>query len=174
MSKLQKSAGTKMSSTLAEALNEQMNFEFYSSHIYLAMASYCESKDYNGFAKFFLKHAEEERQHGMRIYKYLQDRGEQAIITGFEDPDNEYESLYDVCKQALEHEKLVTSRFYAISDIADSEKEYATISFLDWFLQEQVEEESLFETIVQKLSRIKDHEGAILLYDMNIGHEEEE
>lgn len=174
MSKLQKSAGTKMSSTLAEALNEQMNFEFYSSHIYLAMASYCESKDYNGFAKFFLKHAEEERQHGMRIYKYLQDRGEQAIITGFEDPDNEYESLYDVCKQALEHEKLVTSRFYAISDIADSEKEYATISFLDWFLQEQVEEESLFETIVQKLSRIKDDEGAILLYDMNIGHEEEE
>jgi ferritin len=161
-----------MSGTLIEALNDQMNYEFYSSHVYLAMASYCESKDYNGFAKFFMKHAEEERAHGMKIYKYLQDRGERPMITGFESPNNDFESLLDACQQALEHEKLITSRFYNLSDIADSEKEYTTISFLEWFLHEQVEEESLFETVIQKLQRIKDDEGAIFLYDMHINHDE--
>jgi ferritin len=172
MEKLEKSASTKMSPTLVEALNDQMNYEFYSSHVYLAMASYCESQDYNGFAKFFLEHAEEERAHGMKIYKYLHDRGEQAIITGFGNPNNEYESVLDACEKALEHEKVVTSRFYTLSDIADSEKEYTTTTFLKWFLQEQVEEESLFETVVQKLRRIKDDETALFIYDMHISHGE--
>lgn len=169
LSNLQKIASTDLSSTLVEALNDQMNFEFYSSHVYLAMASYCESKDYNGFAKFFLKQAEEEREHAMKFYKYLQDCGEQANVTGFESPNNNYESILDVCEQALEHEKEVTSRIYNLADLADSEKDYATTSFLDWFLEEQVEEKSLFETIVQKLRRIKDDEGAIFVYDMHIG-----
>jgi len=174
MSKLQNIASTKMSRTLVEALNDQMNFEFYSSHVYLAMASYCESNDYNGFAKFFLEHAEEEREHGMKIYKYLLDRGEQAIITAFENPKNDYESVLDACEHALEHEKVVTSRLYNLSDIADSEKEYTTTSFLKWFLQEQVEEESLFETVVQKLRRIKDDAGALLIYDMHVTQEGKE
>lgn len=174
MSKLEKSASTKISPILVEALNDQMNFEFYSSHVYLAMASYCESQAYNGFAKFFFQHADEEREHGMRIYKYLQDRGEQAIFTGFEDPNNHFDSVLDACKQALAHEKVVTSRFYNLSDIAESEKEYTTISFLKWFLNEQVEEESLFETVIQKLQRIQDDPGAMFVYDMNISHEEAE
>ncbi len=174
MSKLEKIASTSMSPTLVEALNEQMNFEFYSSHVYLAMASYCESQDYDGFAKFFFGHADEEREHGMKIYQYLQDRGEQAIFTGFENPNNVYESVLDACEQALEHEKVVTSRFYNLSEIADSEKEYTTTTFLKWFLTEQVEEESLFESVVQKLRRIKDDEGALFVYDMKIGKEETE
>ena len=174
MSNLEKIASTSMSPTLVEALNEQMNFEFYSSHVYLAMASYCESQDYDGFAKFFFGHAEEEREHGMKIYQYLQDRGEQAIFTGFGNPNNEYESVLDACEQALEHEKVVTSRFYNLSEIADSEKEYTTTTFLKWFLTEQVEEESLFESVVQKLRRIQGDEGALFVYDMQIGKQETE
>lgn len=168
MSNIKKIASTSLSGTLAEALNDQMNFEFYSSHVYLAMASYCEFKDYNGFAKFFMKQAEEEREHGMKIYKFLQDRGEQAIITGFESPGNQFESVVDLFEKALEHEKVVTSRIYNLSEVADSEKDYSTISFLDWFLEEQVEEESVFETIVQRLRRIKDDEGAIFMYDLHL------
>jgi len=172
LSNIKKIAGTGLSGTMAEALNDQLNFEFYSSHVYLAMASYCESKDYNGFAKFFMKQSDEERQHALKIYKYLQDRGEQAIITGVDSPANRFESVLDVFEKALEHEKEVTSRIYSLSDLADSEKDYTTASFLDWFLQEQVEEESQFETVVQKLRRIKDDEGALLIYDMHLDGEQ--
>jgi ferritin len=172
LSKLQKSASTGISTELVESLNEQMNYEFYSAHVYLAMASYCKAENYDGFAEFFQGHADEEREHGMKIYNYLQDRGEQAIISGFENPNNKFESLLDVCEQALEHEKEVTSRFYNLSDIAGTEKEYATISFLKWFLKEQVEEEALFDGIVQKLKRINDDAGALFIYDMKIGKAE--
>lgn len=172
LSKLQRSASTSISTTLVEALNEQMNYEFYSSHVYLAMASYCRSQNYDGFSKFFLDHSNEEREHGMKIYNYLQDRGEQALITSFENPNNNYESVLDVFEQALQHEKEVTNRLYNLSDIAGSEKEYTTISFLKWFLTEQVEEESLFDGIVTNLRRIKDDASALFFYDMKIGKAE--
>jgi len=172
LSNIKKIASTSLSDTLAKALNDQMNFEFYSSHVYLAMASYCESQDYSGFAKFFMKQSDEEREHALKIYKYLQDRGQQAIITGFESPGNQFASVLDVFQKALEHEKVVTSRIYSLSDLAGSEKDYTTSSFLDWFLQEQVEETSQFETVVQKLRRITDDEGAIFVYDMHMNGEE--
>jgi len=165
LSKLNKSVSTMLSSNLHEALTDQMNYEFYSAHVYTAMASYCKSENYDGFSSFFLAQAEEERTHGMKIYNYIHDRGEQAIISGFEHPNNKYESILDAFEKALEHEKEVTSRIYNLSDIARDEKEYATISFLNWFLDEQVEEESLFNGIVQKLKQINNDPTSLFAYD---------
>lgn len=174
LSKLERSASTKLSKTLYEALNSQMNFEFYSSHVYLAMASYCESENFEGFAKFFHEQAEEERIHGMKIYKYIHDRGEQAVMSGFDNPHNQYTSILDVFEKGLEHEKEVTARIYNLAAITADEKEYATISFINWFLDEQVEEEALFDGIVQKLKRIGDDAHTLFLYDMKVNKEREE
>lgn len=169
MSKLEKSASTKLSKKLYEALNDQMNYELYSSHVYLAMASYCQNENYEGFAKFFHNQAEEERIHGMKIYKYIQNRGERAVISGFENPNNQFDTILDAFEKGLEHEKVVTARIYNLAGLAADEKEYATISFINWFLDEQVEEESSFEGIIQRLKRINNDAHALFLYDLKIG-----
>ena len=168
LSKLNKSASTKLSTNLSEALNEQMNYEFYSSHVYLAMSAYCKNENYDGFAQFFHNQAEEERTHAMKIYKYIQDRGEQAVIAGFDNPNTQFDSIFDAFEKGLDHEKTVTNRIYNLTDIATDEKEYATLSFLQWFLNEQVEEESSFEGIIQKLNRINNDSNALFLYDLKI------
>jgi ferritin len=107
-----------LSKKLHDALNEQMNFEFYSAHAYMAMAAYCTAESYDGFANFFLVQAEEERFHAMKLYNYINDRGERAIITGFDHPNNEYDSVLNAFEVALEHEREVTKRIYHLSDIA--------------------------------------------------------
>ncbi|KGX86085.1 ferritin [Pontibacillus litoralis JSM 072002] len=118
-----------LSDKLREALIDQMNYEFYSAHTYIAMASYCSAESYDGFANFFLMQAEEERFHAMKMYNYLHDRGEHAIVAGFEHPNNSFEHVLDAFEKALEHEKEVTKRIYHLSDIAWDEREHATITF---------------------------------------------
>ncbi|KEK25295.1 ferritin [Bacillus gaemokensis] len=157
-----------LSTKLHDALNDQMNFEFYSAHVYMAMAAYCTSESYDGFANFFLVQAEEERFHAMKLYNYINDRGERAIITGFENPNNEYESVLSAFEIALEHEREVTKRIYNLSDIAWDEREHATITFLKWFVDEQVEEEASFDSIIQKLKRITSDSNALFMLDAEL------
>ena len=94
-----------LSETLHNALNDQMNFEFYSAHTYLAMAAYCTSENYDGFANFFLVQAEEERFHAMKFYNFINDLGYRATIQGFESPENNFSSVLEAFKAALLHEK---------------------------------------------------------------------
>ncbi|HEY4578850.1 MAG TPA: ferritin [Savagea sp.] len=157
-----------LSEKLANALNQQMNEEFAAAHYYLSVASYCEDKDYSGFANFYLEQAKEERFHGMKIYNYLNDRGVRAIFTGLQAPETEFSSLLQTFERSLAQEKKVTKQYYALSDIAWEEKEYATISFLQWFLDEQVEEESMFDTHIQYLTRIADDKNALFIYEKEL------
>ncbi|MDX8365783.1 ferritin [Cytobacillus sp. IB215665] len=154
-----------ISKKLLEGLNEQMNFEFYSAHAYMAMAAYCSSESFDGFANFFLVQAEEERFHAMKFYNFINALGERATIIGFHEPNNEFSSLLDAYEKALSHEKEVTKRIYQLSDIALDEREHATINFLKWFIEEQVEEEDLFDSIIQKLKRIENDSNAIFMLD---------
>ncbi|WP_214482056.1 ferritin [Bacillus sp. SM2101] len=154
-----------ISKKLLEGLNEQMNFEFYSAHAYMAMAAYCSSESFDGFANFFLVQAEEERFHAMKFYNFINALGERATIIGFPEPNNEFSSLLDAYEKALSHEKEVTKRIYQLSDIALDEREHATINFLKWFIEEQVEEEDLFDSIIQKLKRIENDSNAIFMLD---------
>ncbi|ULL17861.1 ferritin [Paenibacillus sp. H1-7] len=154
-----------LNDALSQALNEQMNFEFYSSHVYLAMAAYCSGESLDGFANFFIVQAEEERFHAMKIYKYLNDRGRRATLSGMEHPNNEYKSVLDVFEHAYHHEQIVTKRIYDLSDIALNDREHATIHFLKWFIDEQVEEEAMFDSIVQKLKRIDKDSNAFFMLD---------
>lgn len=154
-----------LSEKLHETLNDQMNFEFFSAHAYLAMAAYCSDEGLDGFANFFLVQADEERFHAMKFYKFVNSLGKRAIIKGFDSPNNEFTSLLDVFEKALVQEKEVTKRIYHLSDIAMDDREHATISFLKWFIEEQVEEEDMFNSIIQKLKRIQNDSNAIFMLD---------
>ncbi|WP_438446212.1 ferritin [Gorillibacterium sp. sgz5001074] len=154
-----------LSDNLLKELNEQMNFEFYSSHVYLAMAAYCSSESLDGFANFFIVQAEEERFHAMKIYRYINTVGKRAVIAGMEQLHNDYESVLDCYKKGLKHEKEVTKRFYKLMDIAMEEREHATINFLKWFIDEQVEEEANFDNIIQKLKRIEKDSNAFYMLE---------
>jgi len=150
---------------LSEALNEQMNFEFYSAHVYLAYAGYCSGESLDGFANFFIVQAEEERFHAMKIYKYLNDRGIRVQLTGMDTPNNEYSSILEVYKHAYQHEQIVTQRIYHLSDLALNDREHATMQFLKWFIDEQVEEEAMFDSIINKLKRIDKDSNAFFMMD---------
>lgn len=154
-----------LSEKLLQSLNEQMNFEFFSAHAYMAMAAYCSSEGLDGFANFFLVQAEEERFHAMKFYNFINALGERAIITGFQSPNNEFTSVLDCFEKALAQEKEVTKRIYKLSDIAWDEREHATINFLKWFIDEQVEEEDMFDSIIQKLKRIQNDNNALFMLD---------
>lgn len=151
--------------TLSQALNEQLNFEFYSAHVYLAIAAYCSGESLDGFANFFIVQAEEERFHAMKLYKYLNDRGHRVTLAGMGTPTNEYKSILDAFEHAYEHEKEVTKRIYHLSDLALNDREHATIQFLKWFIDEQVEEESMFDSIINKLKRIDQDSNAFFMLD---------
>ncbi|MBN2984076.1 MULTISPECIES: ferritin [Cohnella] len=154
-----------MNDELAKALNEQMNFEFYSAHVYLAMAAYCSGESLDGFANFFIVQAEEERFHAMKIYKFLNDRGRRATLAALPEPKNEYDSMLDVFEHGYAHEQANTKKFYHLADIALNEREHATMYFLKWFIDEQVEEEALFDNIIQKLKRIDKDSNAFFMMD---------
>lgn len=158
-----------VSENLHEALNDQMNFEFYSAHAYLAMAAYCTTEAYDGFANFFLVQAEEERFHAMKFYTFLSDLGYRSTIDGFNRPENEFTSILEVFEKALVHEKEVTRRIYHLADIALDEREHATMAFLKWFIDEQVEEESTFDTLINKIRRIENDSNAIFMLDSELG-----
>ncbi|RAP74299.1 ferritin [Paenibacillus montanisoli] len=154
-----------MNETLSQALNDQLNFEFYSAHVYLAIAAYCSGESLDGFANFFIVQAEEERFHAMKIYKYLNDRGQRVKLVGMSTPNNEYSSIQDAFQQAYQHEQEVTKRIYHLSDLALNDREHATIQFLKWFIDEQVEEESMFDSIINKLKRIDQDSNAFFMLD---------
>lgn len=157
-----------LSEKLHAALNDQMNFEFYSAHAYLAMAAYCSNESYDGFANFFLVQAEEERFHAMKFYNFLSDVGYRATVTGFHDPGNDFTSILNAFETALHHEKEVTRRIYNLADIALDEREHATMAFLKWFIDEQVEEEATFDTLINKLKRIENDSNAIFMLDAEL------
>ncbi|MFC0211852.1 ferritin [Paenibacillus chartarius] len=157
-----------LSDKLLDKLNDQMNYEFYSSQVYLAIAAYCASESWDGFANFFIVQAEEEKFHAMKIFRYINTLGKRAHVTGMEHPENQYSSILNAFETAYEHEQLVTKRIYELSDLAWNEREHATINFLKWFIDEQVEEEATFDTIVQKLKRIDKDSNAFYMLDAEL------
>jgi ferritin len=154
-----------MNETLSNALNEQLNFEFYSAHVYIAMAAYCSGESLDGFANFFIVQAEEERFHAMKIYKYLNDRNKRVTLDSMPVPNNDYGSILEVFEHAYHHEQEVTKRIYHLSDLALNDREHATIQFLKWFIDEQVEEEAMFDSIINKLKRINEDSNAFFMLD---------
>lgn len=154
-----------MTKELHQAILDQISFEFYSSHVYLAMSAYCHKLDLDGFANFYKIQAEEERFHAMKFFNFLIEMDQDVIIDTFEQPSNSYIDIVDIFEHSLSHEKIVTSKIYNLMDIAIKDNEHATRSFLQWYVDEQVEEEANFKTHLTKLKRAKD--DVSMLYKMD-------
>ena len=157
-----------LSQKLLDALNQQVKFEFSSANYYLAMAAYCKSEDLDGFANFFEVQAEEEKFHAMKMFNFINDLGGRALIYGFEDPKNDYTSVEEAVKTALDHEKIVTDRINQLMDIAVNEKNYACVSFLNWYVDEQVEEMAMMTALLNKIKRIGENSHAIYMLDAEL------
>ena len=157
-----------ISKKLFEELNNQVNYEFESAHIYLAMEAYFASKNLPGFENFFKVQVEEERAHAKLFFNYISRMNGDITIGTMAKPNNEFESIIDPFKKALEHEKFITSRIYLLMDLAIEEKEHATISFLKWFVDEQVEEEESFTNIIAKLERIGNDVNGLYMLDTEL------
>ncbi|SHJ64344.1 ferritin [Anaerobranca californiensis DSM 14826] len=154
-----------LSERLLNELNLQLKYEMESANYYLAMAAYCDSLDLPGFANFFLVQGEEERFHAMKFYNFINDLGGKVTIYGFDNPRNDFSSLEDVFQSALKHEQFVTKRIHTILDLANEEKHYPTISFLQWFVDEQVEEEASMSQLLSKVKRLGEDNPGIYMLD---------
>ena len=158
-----------ISSTMEKALLGQLNDEFYSAYLYLAMSAYCSHLEFNGAASWFKMQYEEEHLHATRIYNYLVEQGVQVVLAKLAEPPSQYGKLLDVFKTSLSHEQSMTSRLNDLSDQALKEKDHATYNLLQWFVNEQVEEESSIGGIISKLKLVKDDGYGLLMIDNELG-----
>lgn len=156
-----------MNKKIYKALNEQIQHEFYSSFLYLSIASYFDNVPLNGFYKWFLKQAEEEREHGMKIYDYINDRNMQVEIPAIEKPPINFKSIVDIFEKALAHEQKVTHWINEIYELALKEKDHATHVFLQWFITEQVEEEKNAQDNLDQIKLIGDDKAALFVLDQD-------
>lgn len=157
-----------LSEKLLNALNDQVQFEFDSANLYLAMAAYLANEELDGFAHFFKVQYEEEKFHALKFFDFINEMDGRVIIKGLSDPSNNYDSPLDVFEKALAHEKEVTKRIYNLMDLAMAEKEHATISFLKWFIDEQVEEENSMKDVIKKLKRIGEEGQGLFILDAEL------
>ncbi|HJU79069.1 MAG TPA: ferritin [Nitrososphaeraceae archaeon] len=158
----------RISSELVKAINDQISYEASGTHAYVAIASWCERTGYNGSAKFFFEQATEENTHMLKFVHYLNNAGAEAIIPATEKPQSNFDSLESTFQAGLKSEQTVTKLINNLVEIAEREKDRATYSFLQWFVNEQIEEESLFETILQKFELIGRDKLAIYQIDQSL------
>lgn len=154
-----------ISSTLQDTINEQINKELFSSYLYLSMAAFFEAQNLPGFAHWMSIQSEEEREHAMKFYEHLLDRGGKVVLKAIEAPATEWASNLVVFKEAQAHEAKVTLSIYALYEQALSEKDFPAQVLLQWFITEQVEEEKNAAEIVHQLELIEAHATAVLMLD---------
>ena len=158
-----------LSPTIQEALNKQINHEFYSSYFYLSVSAYFESLNLGGFSHWMRLQSQEEREHGMRLLDHLHDRNGQATFEAIAQPPIEFQSPAEAFQQALQHEDHVTQTINRFYELAVEEKDYAIQVELQWFISEQVEEEKQARQILDQLKMIGDQGTALYLLDKELG-----
>ena len=157
-----------ISSKIEQALNRQIDLEGYASLYYLSMASWCEVKGFKGIAKFLYHHSDEERMHMLKLFHYINDRGGHAIVPGLQSPPKDYVSIRAIFETVLSHEVKVSNEINALVELCINEKDYTTHNFLQWYVSEQIEEESLARNILDKLNLIGDDKGGLYLFDRDL------
>ena len=153
-----------MNEKIARLLNEQINKEFYSAYLYLDMSNYYDQQDLDGYANYYMVQAQEERDHALLFMKYMQNNGLKVTLESIAKPDKEFDSLLAPLEIAAEHERYVTALINTIYHEAHEAKDYRTMKFLDWFVDEQMEEEDSADTMVNRYKLFgQDPKGLYLL-----------
>ena len=158
-----------MNKKVYKVFNEQVQAELYSAYMYLAMSLYLEDKNFKGMASWLKVQYEEERQHAFRLAKFMQERGVKPEPLQIDAPPAEYGTPLEVFTKALEHEQYVTSRIHSMYEVAVKEKDYAAMTHLHWFIDEQVEEEDQTREIVDKLTMVGDNMNGLFVIDSQLG-----
>lgn len=158
-----------MNKNVYKVFNEQVQAELYSAYMYLAMSLHLEDENFKGMAHWLKEQYEEEREHAFRLIKFMQERGVKPELLQIDMPPAEYGTPLEVFSKALEHEKYVTSRIHAMYEVAMKEKDYAAMSHLLWFIDEQVEEEDQTREIVDKLMMVGDNMNGLFVIDGQLG-----
>lgn len=159
----------KLNDKVAQALNTQINNEMQASYTYLAMAAYFDSIDLPGFAAWFRGHSEEETEHAMRIYDFVVARDGRVELTGLSRPALDFGSAVEAMQAGLDMERTVTQQINNLFELAHEEKEYSTQKMLHWFLEEQIEEEDLFGSILDKATAANGDRWHLLMLDAELG-----
>ncbi|WP_294961942.1 ferritin [Sulfurimonas sp.] len=154
-----------ISKKIQKGLSSQLNQEFYSAYLYLAMSAYCNHSDFNGAANWLKMQYEEEHMHATKIYNYLVEQGVHVSLKEIAKPPKSFGTLLNVFQLSLQHEQMMTSRLNNLSDLALKEKDHATYNLLQWFVNEQVEEESSVNEIISKIKLVKDDGYGLLMID---------
>ena len=153
-----------MNETVARLLNEQINKEFYSAYLYLDMAIFYDAMDLDGYANYYTIQAQEERDHALLFMKYMQSNGLKVTLDAIGKPDKTFETVLDPLEVAAEHERYVTALINNIYHEAHQAKDYRTMKFLDWFVDEQMEEEDNADTMISRYKLFgQDPKGLYLL-----------
>ena len=140
-----------MNAKVHELLNQQINKEFYSAYLYLDFSNYFKAKGLDGFANWYMVQAQEERDHAILFFTYLQNENQKITLDAIAKPDENFESHMDVLQAGLKHEKYVTSLINEIYGAAYEVKDFRTMQFLDWFVKEQGEEETNANDLITKM-----------------------
>jgi ferritin len=140
-----------ISQKMNDAINDQINYEQYSAQIYLAMAAKFENMGLKKFAQRFYMQVAEETMHAMKMFHYVLDTGGEVIIKGFENPPTEFKDVEEIITVARDHELKVTARISKLAKLSEEESDYASRSFLQWFITEQVEEVKNLDEILSLL-----------------------
>lgn len=158
-----------LSQVVQDALNEQINTEFYSSYNYLAMSAFCDRIHFRGCANWLRAQSQEEYSHGMKLYAFLLARHGRVVLRDIKTPRTDYDSIPQVFEQALHQELEVSRRIDSLYELAFREKAFAALVELQWFIAEQVEEERTARDIVSKFELVKNDPSALLDLDRELG-----
>ncbi len=158
-----------MSKTMQDALNEQMKHEFYSSYLYLSMSAYCDRANLPGLARWMRGQAEEETRHAMKIFDHVLDRGGKTELHELGRPPADFASPREVFEQAHQHEQQVTASINQVYGLAVDERDFASTVFLDWFVQEQVEEEKTSGLLAEQFRMVGEDRPGLLMLDRELG-----
>lgn len=157
-----------LSAKLQDALNKQINEEYYSSYLYRAMVAYMEEKNLDGCAHWMRMQADEEHMHALKIFDYVLERGGSIELHAVAAPPREWDSPLAAFEAALEHEKFMTENITKLADLAIDERDHATNNVMQWYVSEQVEEEANVDDIVQKLRMVGENGPGIFMMDREL------
>jgi len=158
-----------ISKKMQDAFVDQINEELFSSYLYLSMAAWFESQNLRGMAKWMYVQAGEEREHGMKFYGEIVERGGRVKLTAIKEPQFEWKTPLEAFKAAFAHEQHITKRINDLTDMAIKEKDHASEIFLQWFVKEQVEEEATAEELLAKVAMIGDSKNGLFMMDRELG-----
>jgi ferritin len=157
-----------LSEKMTKALNEQINKEMYSAYLYLSMSSYSDYKGLKGFANWYFVQQQEEMDHAMRIYNYVQEQNARVDLKVIDQPPADFGTPLEIVQKTLEHEQFVTELVNNLMNLAIEEKDHASKIFLQWFISEQIEEEASVNAILDKLKLAGEKGNGLFMIDKEL------